>query len=215
MPEIPVRIPVEDGRINFEAMYRGGTNGRNVVICHPHPLFGGDMDNNVVTAAQHAFAARGWGTLRYNFRGVGSSGGRLGQGEKEASDLIEICNYLREQHPGAIDLAGYSYGTWTVLRALSLGLSAESLCLLSPPLDFMSFNGLLLPPLPVLITLGNKDGFCSEESLRDWLAKQPDARDKVSLEIILNCDHFYWDFTRELSKKIENFLSGILPENAG
>ncbi len=211
MPEIPVRIPVEEGRINFEAMFRSGTNGRNVVICHPHPLFGGDMDNNVVTATQRAFAARGWGTLRYNFRGVGASGGRPGQGDKEAADLIEICNYLKELHPGELDLAGYSYGTWTVMKALSLGLSPESLCLVSPPLDFISFNGLLLPPLPVLITLGNKDGFCSEKSLKDWLTRQSDIRDTVQLEIILNCDHFYWDFTRELSKRIESFLCGVFP----
>lgn len=206
MPEIPVRIPVEDGRISLEGMFREGANGRNAVICHPHPHYGGDMDNNVVTAAQSVFASHGWGTLRYNFRGVGASGGRPGQGEKEAADLVEVCSYLHELHPAALDLAGYSYGTWTVLKAVSLGLSPESLCLFSPPLDFMSFNGLGLPPRPVLITIGSQDGFCSVESLRGWLATQPDARERVRLEVILNCDHFYWDFTRELSAKIESFL---------
>ncbi len=211
MPEIPVRIPVEEGRISLEGMFQESVNGRNVVICHPHPLYGGNMDNNVVMAIQRAFASRGWGTLRYNFRGVGASGGSPGQGEKEALDLIGVVGHLEALHPGAVDLAAYSYGTWPVLRALSLGLSAQSFCLISPPLDFMSFENMELPDRPILITLGNQDDFCSVESLRKWLANQPHAIERVSFEIIPYCDHFYWDFERELAAKIETFLGKNFP----
>ncbi|MFZ2447659.1 MAG: hypothetical protein WAW37_14985 [Syntrophobacteraceae bacterium] len=211
MPEIPIRIPVEDGQISLEGLFREGDAGRNAVICHPHPLYGGNMDNNVVEAAQRAFAARGWGTLRYNFRGVGGSAGRAGDGEKEALDLIEVCRHLEGLHPGALDVAGYSYGAWTVLRAVRLGLDAGSFCLFSPPLEFMSFEGLELPDRPILITLGNQDDFCSVESLREWLSIQPHANERVSFDIIPYCDHFYWEHGQNLSAKIEAFLKKTFP----
>jgi alpha/beta superfamily hydrolase len=236
MPEVPVCIPIGDGKISLVGMFQEGENGRTAVICHPHPLYGGNMENNVVLAAQRAFAAGGWGTLRFNFRGVGGSGGEPGQGDKDALDLIAVSDYLRSEHfrstyssstcpslknpeskylPsknvssdhfGQLDLAGYSYGAWVALEAIRLGLLPDSLLLFSPPLDFMSFEGLKLPAGPVLITIGNQDEFCPVESLRKWLSGQSHAEEAV-LEIFPYCDHFYWDFGRELTVKIEAFLN--------
>jgi uncharacterized protein len=241
MPEVPVCIPIGDGKISLVGMFQEGENGRTAVICHPHPLYGGNMENNVVIAAQRAFAAGGWGTLRFNFRGVGGSGGEPGQGGKDALDLIAVTEFLRSEHfrssysnsedlsskdsnskdsnskylltknvspghPGKLDLAGYSYGAWVALEAIRQGLLPDSLLLFSPPLDFMSFDGLDLPAGPVLITIGNQDEFCSVESLRKWLSGQSHAEEAV-LEIFPYCDHFYWDFGRELTVKTEAFLN--------
>jgi uncharacterized protein len=225
MPEIPVRIPIDDGKASLVGLFQEGKNGRTAVVCHPHPLYGGNMENNVVLAAQRAFAACGWGTLRFNFRGVGGSGGLAGQGEKDALDLIAVSEYLRSKdfalkdstskdftsgHAGAPDVAGYSYGAWVALEAIRQGLLPDSLLLFSPPLDFMSFEGLELPAGPILITIGNQDEFCSVESLRKWLSTQPRAGNAV-LEIFPYCDHFYWDFGRRLSAKIEAFLKKNFP----
>jgi len=215
MQEVPIRIPVSGGEISLEGLFHEGKNGRTPVLCHPHPLYGGNMENNVVLAARHALAACGWATLRFNFRGVGGSGGQPGQCENDARDLIAVSEFLRSKgfrskDSGTLDLAAYSYGAWVALEAIRHGLLPDSLLLFSPPLDFMSFDELKLPTRPALITIGNQDEFCSVESLKKWLSSQPDAKDAV-LEILPYCDHFYWDFGNELSAKIKAFLKKNFP----
>ncbi|MEM5786514.1 MAG: hypothetical protein AAGU11_04300 [Syntrophobacteraceae bacterium] len=205
MPEIAVKIPVENGKISLEGLFHEGDTGRNALICHPHPLYGGNMANNVVAAAQRCYASLGWSTLRFNFRGVGKSGGKPGDAALEAEDLLAVSSFLTTLSPGALHGAGYSYGARVILSATGLGLAPESLCLFSPPLDFMSFEAMVLPDKPILITLGNQDEFCSVESLRKWLAGQPNKK-RATLEIIPYCDHFYWEFGPELSTRLEAFL---------
>jgi alpha/beta superfamily hydrolase len=210
MAEEPVEIPVESGRISIEGLFEQGRIGRNAVICHPHPLYGGNMHNNVVQTARQTFAGLGWATLRFNFRGTGASGGHPAQGLKDAADLIAVSEFLRARSPGRIDFAAYSYGAWAAMEAIRMGLSPDSLILISPPLDFISFEGLRLPDVPGLLTIGNQDRFCSLQSLRAWLSTQPDA--PVTLEIFPRADHFYWGAERELSAKIEAFLKAQLSE---
>ena len=216
MAEEPVRIPVEDGKITIEGLLDEGRIGRNAVLCHPHPLYGGNMHNNVVQTARQAFAGLGWRTLRFNFRGTGASGGHPAQGLKDAEDLIGISEYLNARSPGPIDFAAYSYGAWATMEAIRMGLTPDSIILISPPLDFISFDGLKLPDVPRLVTIGNHDDFCSIESLEKWLSSQPGPT--VTLEIFPGVDHFYWGAERDLSAKIEaflrrNFLSGTLPQD--
>ena len=160
------------------------------------------MHNNVVQAVRQMFAGLGWGTLRLNFRGTGSSGGHPAQGQKDASDLIAVSEFLRARSPGPIDFAAYSYGAWVTMEAIRMGLGPDSLILISPPLDFIPFEGLRLPDAPTLITLGNQDEFCPVDALKDWLSSQPDAK----LEVLSRVDHFYWGSERELSAKIEAFI---------
>ena len=204
MAEEPVGIPVESGRITIEGLFEEGRIGRNAILCHPHPLYGGNMHNNVVQAAQQTFASLGWATLRFNFRGAGASGGDPAQGQKDASDLITVSEFLNARSPGRIDFAAYSYGAWATMEAIRMGLSPDSLILISPPLDFISFEGLKLPDAPGLVTIGNHDDFCSVESLKNWLSSQTGTR--LTLEIFPCVDHFYWGAERELSAKIEAFL---------
>jgi len=202
MAEEPVEIPVESGRISVEGLFEQGRIGRSAIICHPHPLYGGNMHNNVAQAARQTLASLGWATLRFNFRGAGASGGHPAQGQKDASDLIAVSEFLRARSPGRIDFAAYSYGAWATMEAIRMGLSPDSLMLISPPLDFISFEGLRLPEAPTLVTIGNHDNFCSLESLKNWLSNQPEAK----LEILPSVDHFYWGAEPELSIKIESFL---------
>jgi uncharacterized protein len=202
MTEDPVEIPVENGTIRIEGLFEQGRTGRNAILCHPHPLYGGNMHNNVVQAARQMFARLGWGTLRFNFRAAGSSGGHPAQGQSDASDLISVSEFLRARSPGPIDFAAYSYGAWATMQAIRMGLGPDSLILISPPLDFISFEGLRLPDAPTLVTLGNQDQYCSVESVKNWLSNQPD----VKLEVFPRVDHFYWGSERELSAKMEAFL---------
>ena len=107
------------GEERLEGMLREGAGKGGVVICHPHPLYGGSMWNNVVDALETGFFEAGFSTLRFNFRGVGASSGRYDEGEGETRDVEAACRHLEEHTGGGgrFVLAGYSFGAWVAARA--------------------------------------------------------------------------------------------------
>ena len=86
------------------------------VIAHPHPLFGGTMDNKVVQTLARAFVQCGWTALRFNFRGVGASQGVHDEGRGELGDMLHIV--AREAGSGALALAGFSFGAYVAAQSL-------------------------------------------------------------------------------------------------
>jgi alpha/beta superfamily hydrolase len=87
------------------------------VIAHPHPLFGGTMDNKVVQTLARAFVASGWTAVRFNFRGVGASAGEHDGGRAEAEDLLAVVQQAAPEGPLA--LAGFSFGAYVTSHALA------------------------------------------------------------------------------------------------
>jgi uncharacterized protein len=106
-----------DGALEAILRERGQAGG--AVICHPHPLFGGSMHNNVVEAIEEGFVLSGFSTLRFNFRGVGYSEGAYDEGNGEMRDVAAACAFMRNllHHEGKLVLAGYSFGAWVASRA--------------------------------------------------------------------------------------------------
>jgi alpha/beta superfamily hydrolase len=87
------------------------------VISHPHPLFGGTMDNKVVQTLARAFVHSGWQAVRYNFRGVGASAGQYDEGRGEVEDLLAVVN--EQAAHGALALAGFSFGAFVTTQAVA------------------------------------------------------------------------------------------------
>ena len=104
------------GRIQVLRDEPAGTAHGTAVIAHPHPLFGGTMDNKVVQTLARAFVQCGWTALRFNFRGVGTTEGTHDQGIGETDDLLEVVRNLAPQGPLAV--AGFSFGAFVTARAL-------------------------------------------------------------------------------------------------
>lgn len=205
MSEASVRI--SSGGIVLEARYEIGSRPENVILCHPHPLYGGDMNNNVVMALRDAFRASDWGTLRFNFRGVGGSGGDYGSGNGEAEDLLAVRDYLLETGGNSpLHLAAYSFGAWVALKAVRKGFRPESLVLVSPPIDFLEFQDLELPLSPCLMTLGEEDEFCRTESLKKWVSSQVSDHQDTDLRFFPRCNHFYWGKESALSAEVIEFI---------
>ena len=119
----------------LEGVLRENGNRGGAVICHPHPLYGGSMENNVVEALEEGFLQSGFATLRFNFRGVGESQGAYDDGDGEVDDAVAACAYMRDMlGPGTrLVLAGYSFGAWVASRAAGQIPGLEDLVLVAYP----------------------------------------------------------------------------------
>jgi uncharacterized protein len=142
------RLVIEAQESLEAVLHEGGGNG-GVVICHPHPLYGGSMHNSVVEATEDGFSRAGFTTLTFNFRGVGGSTGRYGDGVGEADDVLAAIAFLEENlgKDTTLVLAGYSFGAWVsamvvprISRKVALFLVAYPFSAYAPP-DLESFEG--------------------------------------------------------------------------
>ncbi|MDD5288422.1 MAG: CocE/NonD family hydrolase, partial [Dehalococcoidales bacterium] len=125
-----------------------------VVICHPHPLYGGDMDNNVVVAICSALVKSAIVCLRFNFRGAGDSGGSFGGGVGEQDDVKAALDFLANSpqiDSMRIGLAGYSFGGSVVLPVALMDSRVKQLALISPALKEAGWAQLKDYVLPKLI----------------------------------------------------------------
>jgi hypothetical protein len=222
--ETPLTLDI--GEVALEARLAAGTRPHLWVIAHPLPRYGGTLDNNVVITARDALQARGYATLRFNFRGVGASTGAEANDERDAADLRRVLAELasRPEAAAGLSLAGYSFGAWVALHALAPGdpgafeapgasgdpalATAQALMLFSPPVDFLPFADLRLPDLPCLVTAGDQDSFCAPGSLRAWWDAQPPAPagGRRQLRMLPGGDHFYFGQQAALQAAIADFL---------
>jgi len=166
---------------------RSGSN-RAVVISHPHPLYGGTMDNPVVDTVQRAFRQGGYATLRFNFRGVGRSEGEYDDGRGERRDVLAALACLAEQGHSEIELAGYSFGAW-VNASLGCGHPLVSgMVMVSPPAAFVDFSDTAVIECLKLVVTGGRDDIAPVRLIRNLVRNWNRGAD---LEIIPDADHFY------------------------
>jgi alpha/beta superfamily hydrolase len=124
------------------------------VIAHPHPLFGGTMDNKVVTTVARAFGEADAATYRFNFRGVGATEGAHDEGRGETDDMLVVVEHARREHPGVpLWLAGFSFGGAVAVRA-SARADFALLVLVAPGFRRISAEGMGAPPDPADPNLG-------------------------------------------------------------
>lgn len=201
--EEPVEIAC--GGLRLEGALERAAGPKGVVITHPHPLYGGDMNNPVVAAVRSAYRDRGYTTLRFNFRGVGGSDGRHGNGIAERDDVRAAMAHLEAIGVPDVDLAGYSFGAW-VNAGVETGIAR--MLMVSPPVAFMPFEpGLRLPRLH-LVVAGDRDEFAPVASLR---AACSGWNSEAHLEVLPGVDHFYSGALRILADTIAARLQPSAP----
>jgi alpha/beta superfamily hydrolase len=185
------------GPFVLEGILTRGTGSQGIIITHPHPLYGGDMNNPVVKTVARTFAAADCATLRFNFRGTGSSQGKFAEGEGEIDDLLAAREYLLEAGIKDITFAGYSFGAWVIVNAAAAGkLDNEPLILISPPAAMLPFaKSLKLPHLKQVIT-GELDQIAPPAPVKELIASWNPA---ASLAVIPDCDHFFHGFQPDLA----------------
>lgn len=130
---------------------------RVAVICHPHSLHGGSMDNKVVTMLERTLRDAGVATVRFNFRGVGASGGQFDDGRGEGEDLAAVVALLRQWSPQAeLWLAGFSFGSY-VSTSMATALGASLLISVAPPVGRFAFRALARPDCRWIVLQGDAD----------------------------------------------------------
>lgn len=176
---------------------------RGAVVCHPHPQYGGDMDNSVVRAMAGALVDTGHATLRFNFRGVGASTGSYGSGIGEAEDLRAAVRFLRERTGvRPVALAGYSFGAMVILQAGPTIAEADRLIAVAPPLSFFSLTCVAACTQDKLFIVGNRDQYCSVAELTRQLAS---VAAPASQRVVPGADHFFVGHEVALSDAVRSF----------
>lgn len=170
-----------------------------VVLTHPHPLYGGDMNNHVVEIIRRAYAKSGYTTLRFNFRGTGGSQGRYDDGKAEQGDVRAAVSLLKDEGVEQVDVAGYSFGAWVSALAFCAGLPAKRLTMVSPPVAFIDFTQIgELPDLHLVVT-GSRDDIAPSAVIVELL---PRWNPRVTLNIVEGADHFYTDCGKQLEQTL-------------
>jgi uncharacterized protein len=212
-----VMIPAGDIRLEAKLGYDDQTvSGPGVLICHPHPRFGGSMENNVVWALFDTFAERGYRVVAFNFRGVGRSGGRHEDGQGEIQDVLDVLDWLESlPETGGLGLGilGYSFGAWVGLRAAARDERVRCTGAVAPPVAMYSSSFLSEVRSPLFIVSGDQDPFCPPD-MRDSLAANQAGERRW--KILEGADHFFWNREKEASRYLcDGFLERLPPRRPG
>ena len=158
------------------------------VCCHPHPLYGGTMQNKVVHTLARAAQDQGVPSLRFNFRGVGGSGGIHDNGVGESDDAAAVADWCRREL-GAEKLwaLGFSFGSYVALR-LAAARDARLLVTVATPVQRFDFARLEVPRCPWLVVQGDADLLVNHESVLGWAR---DLNPAPQVEILPGAEHFF------------------------
>ncbi len=193
--------------INEALSVKGG-----VILCHPHPQYGGDMHNRVITTALESAHEEGFSTLRFNFRGVGDSGGSYSEGIGEREDVEAAIEYLHSKQKNSnlpLLLLGYSFGAWTGIPVAIKDECIKGVVAISPPLEIYDFNFMKGCKKKKLIIVGDRDTWCPSSLLKDWYQQLEDPK---SLALIQGADHFYSFQANLLVPPLRNFFKEMSSE---
>ena len=193
------------GTLQIQGLLQTKPGDKGVVITHPHPLYGGSMHNNVVESLVHAYQQAGYATLRFNFRGVGSSHGEYSDGTGEQEDVKAALHYLAEQGKNVVDLAGYSFGVWVNVLTQPERDTVHRMVMVSPPVAFLDFGPPQSIPQLRLVVAGSRDEIAPPELIKTIL---PNWNSSARLEIIEGADHFYGAYTEKLESILTDYLAG-------
>lgn len=159
-----------------------------VIISHPHPLYGGSMTNKVVTILAKSFSELDAITVRFNFRGVGKSGGKYDDGIGEADDVQMLAKKLKHWRPEApLWLAGFSFGAYVTARAQKK-IHAEKLLLVAPPVSMYPFDEVPEISVPYIVIQGGQDEVIDAAAVKNWVSQRANQPQLIWME---EAGHFF------------------------
>jgi alpha/beta superfamily hydrolase len=194
MPEVIFAGP--EGRLEGRYHPQKAKDAPIAIILHPHPQFGGTMNNRVVYNLHYAFHEMGFTVLRFNFRGVGRSQGEYDQGVGELSDAASALDYLQSMNPNAKHcwVAGFSFGAWIGMQLLMRRPEITGFISVSPPANMYDFSFLAPCPSSGLIINGTNDRFAKPQDTRILVDKLHEQKGiTITHEETEGAGHFFED----------------------
>jgi hypothetical protein len=174
------------------------------VVCHPHPLYGGSLDNKVVYTVARTLEQLGAPAIRFNFRGVGASAGSYDAGRGETADALAVIAYGRRRWPNAaLWLAGFSFGGAVAVRAAGEA-GPQRLIAVAPGITTIAVTDAAPPACPWLIVHGDLDEVVPLEAVRAWadtLSPAPQMR------VLPGASHFFHGRLNELRDEVLAFMA--------
>jgi alpha/beta superfamily hydrolase len=176
-----------------------------VIICHPHPLHGGTMDNKVVTTLMRTYRDLGVNVVSFNFRGVGASDGEYDHAVGEVDDLLAVANWVGAQLPQSkLLLAGFSFGSSVAAQACYRLKDVQHLLLVAPPVERYPYDQAGRFPCSVCVVQGDKDERVNASGVYAWIQALDSPAELVRYP---DAGHFFHGGLSQMKKD----LSDILP----
>jgi len=215
MPE--VIFPGPDGRIEGRYHPQKAKDAPIAIVLHPHPQFGGTMNNKVVYNLHYAFYNMGFTVLRFNFRGVGRSQGEYDQGVGELSDAAAALDYLQHLNPNAKHcwVAGFSFGSWIGMQLLMRRPEISGFVTVSPNANMYDFSFLAPCPSSGLVLNGSNDRIVPQADTDALLEKLYEQKGiTITHKIIEGSGHFFEDPHMDpMIAEVDTYVRRRLTEN--
>jgi uncharacterized protein len=172
------------------------------VICHPHPLHGGSLSNKIVHQLARTFVDMGAVSVRFNFRGVGESGGEYDEGRGELEDLLAVIDWASQRWPGlSLWLGGFSFGGFIAIQAAAK-LDPQQLVTVAPAVNYFPEQSVDLPDTDWLLIQGDSDDVVPLSDVQAWEQQQPVP---PVVRIIGGVGHFFHGRLNELKQTILDY----------
>jgi hypothetical protein len=214
MPDVIINGP--EGRLEGRYSHSRVPNAPLAVMLHPHPQYGGTMNNKVVYALYQSFARRGFSVLRFNFRGVGRSQGGFDRGEGELSDAASALDWLQafNQNASGCWIAGFSFGAWIGMQLLMRRPEISGFVSVAPPANAFDFTFLAPCPSSGLVIHGDQDEIVPQAAVNKLVEKLRSQRHlDIDYRVIPGASHFFHDHLDELSRTLDDYLTKALAAN--
>lgn len=208
MSHVHVTFPCGD--IELEGIWHfPATTGQvpAVVVCHPHPLYGGSMSNDIVIAICEALASVSITALRFNFRGVGNSSGKyqgVDGGQKDVSAALSLASATEGIAKDKIGIAGYSFGARVSVPVAFEDDRVRLLALISPALSEPSWKKVKDFPRPLFLITGEDDFIAPPQLIQKYI---PELTPLKQYEIVPGADHFWYGYEMQVAEKVAEFFS--------
>ena len=181
-----------------------------VVVCHPHPQYGGSMDNNVVDSICDSLTSKSIISFKFNFRGVNGSEGKFGNGPGEEDDVRAAISFIlsaKEVNPYRLGLVGYSAGSAWGLKAACGDARVKALAALSPPLSMFDFSCLQNCTKPKLMISGTEDRLIPVEPFESFCRSFPEPKECITVK---GADHSWQGYEADAAEMVSGFFGRML-----
>jgi uncharacterized protein len=207
MPDVIFNGP--EGRLEGRYHHSEITNAPLALVLHPHPQYGGAMNNKVVYHLFTTFKRRGFSVLRFNFRGVGRSQGDYDNGIGELSDAASALDWMQTHNPNApaVWIAGFSFGAWISMQLLMRRPEVAGFISVAPPANMYDFSFLAPCPSSGIIIHGEQDVLVPQSDTLKLVEKlQSQKGITIHHDEIPNADHFFENSHDALMQSVDSYL---------